>query len=178
MTIALCLGAGDCLEEDLRAALNLCEYDFVIACNDAVWHWPGHLDAGVSLHPEELGERREKRRGRGYPEPDEWIVAPNRTETWQSLVDHLLPGMAISGSSGLFTAKVALCDYGADKVVMAGIPLDVTLHCDGRKLFTDAYTYRDAWREIPERFRARMRSMSGWSADFLGRPDEKWLSGV
>lgn len=175
MSVALCLGAAECLDDDLKAALDLCEPDFIIACNDAIPHWPGRLDAAVSLHCDHQHARRELRRERGYPEPDEWLVAPNRDAGWQSLVDHLLPGMGVSGSSGLFAVKVGLFDFGADKAIIAGMPLDPTLHCDGRTIFTCAWTFRDAWREIPDRIKPRIRSMSGWTAQFLGRPDKEWL---
>ena len=175
MTAALSLGAAECLDADLAAALDLFQPDFVIACNDAIPHYPGHLDAAVSLHPDHQHARRDLRRERGCPDPDEWLVAPHRDAGWQSLVSHLLPGMGISGSSGLFAVKAALFVFGADKAVIAGMPLDPTLHCDGRTVFTCAWTFRDAWREIPEPIKPRIRSMSGWTADFLGRPDQEWL---
>lgn len=175
MSVALCLGAAECLDADLKAVLELCEPDFIIACNDAIPHWPGRLDAAVSLHPDHQEARRNLRMARGYPDPDEWLVAPYQAADWQSVIDYLVPGMFGSGSSGLFAVKVGLFDFGADKAICAGIPLDPTLHCNGGDAFTLAQTYRDVWKTIPRHLRRRIRSISGWTADYLGQPDKAWL---
>lgn len=176
MKVALCLGGADCVQDDWEAALDLFKPAYVIAANHVGFHWPHHLDAWVTLHPEHITRWRETRLANGYSDADEYLLHGNRLPEWCSQTGHMFPGMALSGSSGMMAAKVALCDFGADKVVLAGIPLLRQAHFFGaHDMFDAAGTYREAWQTIPPIYRARMRSMSGWTADFLGRPDKEWL---
>lgn len=178
MKTALCLGGADCVRDDWTAALDLFSPDLVVAANHVGTIWPGRLDAWVTLHPEHIAGWRAERQANGHPDADEYLLMGDHLPGWCSLTDHRFPGMDLSGSSGMMAAKVAICDLGADRVVLAGIPLLRQAHFFGaHDMFEAAGTYREAWKTIPARYRAMMRSMSGWTADFLGRPDKEWLDG-
>jgi hypothetical protein len=83
--------------------------------------------------------------------------------------------MDCSASSGGYAAKVAL-DDGFDRVVLAGVPMET-----GASHFTRAkpWLQRDSFtigfeKSVPF-FAGRVRSISGWTAEILGRPDPEWL---
>lgn len=176
MTVALCLGGGPSLQSDLEAALSLCEPDYIIACNDAGTVWPGPIDAWVTLHPEKLGDWRAQREANGYMPAAEYLAHGDYLPEWCDLVEFLFPGQVESGSSGMMAAKVALCDFGADRAILCGIPMDRAPHFFGGPIWEAAVGYRAAWQQVRSQYRARIRSMGGWTAEYLGKPDLEWLA--
>lgn len=181
MKTALVLGGGGCLWSDVREAMALGRFDVVVACNDAGTVWPGRLDAWVSLHPEKMGMWRARREKAGHPAPGRVFAAtearPDRVPVnVDETTDYLFPGQLASGSSGLFAAKVALIDLGADRAVLCGIPMMVKGgHFFDPTHWLGANSHRQGWLEAMPQITGRVRSMSGWTADQLGRPDKEWL---
>lgn len=175
MSICLVLGGGDTLHADLDAYTG--PIDGVVTANDAVAEWPGGVDAAVSLHPGYFLSKGwlRKREERGYAPPkrlighEEWKRggAPEGLE----LTEYRFPGVEKSGSSGLFAAKVALIDLGFERVVFCGVPLTVTPHFFGGDPWKFAENYRRVWLTLPDEYRNRMRSMSGWTRVYLGAPE-------
>lgn len=176
MNTALCLGGAASVQEDWTAALPLGEYDFVVACNDVGEIWPGRLDVWVTLHPEKLGGWRDQRRANGYPEAARYLVHGDYVPEWAELVEFRFPGQGDSGSSGLFAAKAALIDLGADRVVLAGIQLSRASHFYDAAQWEAAGGYRTVWEGLRPEYRVRIRSMSGWTAHFFGLPTTEWLA--
>lgn len=174
--VALCLGGAASLFEDIDAARSLGEYDYVVACNDAITVWPGKLDVAVTLHPEKLADWRELRLANGHPDAKRYLVHGDYVPAWAKLVEFRFPGQGDSGSSGLFTVKVALIDLGADRAVLAGIPLVRTSHFFDAAQWEAAGGYRAVWEGLRPEYRARIRSMSGWTAHFFGLPTTEWLA--
>lgn len=174
------LGGGACVWSDVGAALDLGEFDGVVACNDVGAAWPGPLDAWVSLHTGKMvlwGERR----ARAGHEPAKAIygqtqprgrAAPMASHT----VEFKFPGQSHTGSSGLFALKVALIDLGFDKAVLCGVPMEHSeRHFFDIKPWRGALSHRQGWKEALPVIRDRARSMSGWTREILGAPDEEWL---
>lgn len=182
MSIALVLGGARNVWTDVEAALALSPFDAVVTCNDVTAEWPGRIDAMATLHAEKAGIWIERRRRRGYPDPERVIgheaaKAYRRTPAVVTGFTSLyLPGQKDSGSSGLFAVKVALDDLGFDKAVCCGVPMT-----PGEKHFFDstawagAQAHRKGWNQALPAIKDRVRSMSGWTADLLGRPDKEWL---
>lgn len=170
MRIALCLGGAACLSKDV-AAVPI-EYHGVIACNDAGVWWSGELDAWATLHPENMEEWVARRRSNGLPDAKKIIShsVGRRGSGVNVLTDLKFPGMKYAGSSGLFMAKVALVDLGFDGVLLCGVPLTKTPHFFDDVKWDCSEQYREEWSHIPDRYRVRMRSMSGWTRNFLGGP--------
>lgn len=152
------------------------EFDFVIACNDVGAIWPGHLSAWVSLHPEKMGQWRDQRRANGHPEAARYMSHGDNLPSWMEPAEFRFHGQDRSGSSGLFAVKVALMELGADRAVLAGIPLERSSHFFDRERWEAAVGYRAAWEALRPCYRARMRSMSGWTAQFLGTPTADWIN--
>ena len=175
---ALVLGGAACLHDDIAAYTG--PVDGVVACNDAGAECPGHLDAWVTLHPAFLLTKGwlAKRAERGYPAAarlvahDEINRPVHRAKFPEGLefTDYRFPGQTISGSSGLFAAKVALMDLGFGRVVLCGVPMVVQPHFYGGEAWRKAEDFRAAWLSVPEEYRARMRSMSGWTRVLCGGP--------
>lgn len=112
--------------------------------------------------------------------PEYWMVSGEASyvdDRWMMATSGYMPGTGVYGSSGMFMAKVALFDFEVDVAVLAGVPLTDTPHCHSRKGFPAASTYQKRWQGLPVGIAARVRSMSGWTAGFLGEPDKEWLNG-
>lgn len=172
MTTALVLGGADCLWTDVEAYTG--PVDGVVACNDAGTVWPGFLDAWVSLHPESFPRWTAARAAAGH-HPAARLLAhqmpKNAPDIGVEVIPHKLPGMRYSANSGLFAAKVALCDLEFDRVVFCGVPLTPTAHFFDPRPWKVATQYHEYWAQIPPEYAARMRSMSGWTRELLGAPD-------
>lgn len=182
MTTALVLGGGHTLIADVAAYRG--DFDLVVACNDAGWWWPGPLRAWVTLHPQNFNNLKHRWLGRreenGYEPAQELVSHDDRK--WKGKPS----GMTIShwaftddekegsGSSGLFAAKFALIDLQADDVVLCGVPMTIEPHFfkdrGGADDWKSAQGFRNQWLKLPEAYKSRMKSMSGWSREFLGAP--------
>jgi len=166
VTLALVLGGATTVWDDVEAALALTEADGIVACNDIAADWPGPIDAAATLHPDLWPGWAERRASKGYPPAPQVF-----THGWA------FPGQDRSGSSGLFALKVALVDLGYDRAVLCGVPMD-----EQARHITEPWPWRSAeilragWRQALPAIGDRARSMSGWTADLLGRPTPDWLA--
>lgn len=173
MSLAAILGGAAGGFKELREIAH--RVDAVYAVNDAAAQYPGALAEFVTLHPEHLSRWLGERRAAGLPEPGD-IVAHSASEHVTEVDDYRWPGMDTSGSSGLFAAKRALLKH--EHVVLCGVPMDAARgHFFNSAPWTDVEAFREAWRLALPHLVDRVRSMSGWTADLLGRPDFLWLDG-
>ena len=94
--------------------------------------------------------------------------------------NYLFPGQTSSGTSGLFALKVALIDLGFDRAVLCGIPMqDEAGHLrDAAAPWSGAVAHWAGWLEAYPQIKDRARSMSGRTADLLGRPTAEWVAGA
>lgn len=180
MKTALVLGGAGNLWTDIEAALCLGEFHGVVACNDAGAAWPGELDAFVTLHAEKAPLWAERRVAAGHPFPKAILgheglgrkppLCMTGTTPWK------FPGQTSTGSSGLFALKVALIDLAFDKAVLCGVPMDAAPgHFFDTAAWRGAMSHRRGWHEALPTIKHRARSMSGWTREILGAPDEEWL---
>jgi hypothetical protein len=170
---ALVLGGAACVWDDVEYALDLSEFELVIACKRIVEHWKGPLDAFASLHPESIAASLRARREKGYS-MDFPVYCDRDSKDGRVSVDHLLADWA--GSSGLYGVAVAL-HLGADRVVLAGVPMDGGPHFDKPGDWETSTSYHKGWIRNQHRLNNVARSCSGWTRALLGRPDEAWLKG-
>jgi hypothetical protein len=184
-SVAVVLGSAIGGFDELRAVPR---YDAVFAVNDAAADYPGPLEAFVTLHPEHLPRWLAARQAAGYPAPK--AVVATRCDLVRdsrgALVDHAaveravtefadyrFPGMSGSGSSGLFAVKIALREF--ERVVLCGVPIDSRGHYFSHSLlFTECDAFRDAWGVALPYLKNRVRSLSGWTGELLGRPNSQW----
>jgi hypothetical protein len=179
-SVALVLGAADCLEADLARARTLIDPAdcLIVACNDAGFLWPGRLDAWVTMHPEQLAGRVAERERRGHPGGfATWTRPyPFGMEERERLCDHVIGAPWTGGSSGLLTLGVALDPYRVRAALLCGMPMDERQHAVTGREWLIAPKYREGWTLALGRIHADARSFSGWTAELLGEPDAEWLA--
>jgi hypothetical protein len=164
--IAVVLGGAVGAFDELSRASQIQPVRYLVAVNDAACHYPGKLDAFVTLHPEKLSGWLGARRTAGLPEPAT-VIAHTAAPLVTEVVDYQFPGQTGSGSSGLFAAKIAL-ERTALPVVLCGVPMQSErAHFFCEAPWDQVTQFRDAWVAMKPRL-ARVRSMSGWTASLLG----------
>lgn len=167
MRNALILGGAECVHDDLE---RLGEWDAVVfACNDFAANYPGTVDHFCTLHAEKLERWRKTRKDKGLNTDFE-----AHTHKRRALCGDVTLHTEWGGSSGLFCVKVAL-ELGFDRLVLCGVPLDPQHHFDRQRDWVDCFHYRKHWQKRLDLFKPFTRSMSGWTRELLGAPDEEWL---
>ncbi|HKB54508.1 MAG TPA: hypothetical protein VKD22_10945 [Ramlibacter sp.] len=171
---ALALGAAACLPDDVAALREMADIDgwLVLAANDGGAWWPGRLDHWCSLHADEMAEREAKRKANGYP--DGYRV-------WHG--KHLPAGEALDGATSAFLAVAVAYHLGHRRIVLCGCPMDRQGYAAPHMHHGDGVWpyYATYQRTIPSQAKQHpwlmdcVRSMSGWTAKFFGRPTEEWL---
>lgn len=168
--MAVVLGGGPTVWEDLVKATAIRVPDCVIATNDAGAYYPGHIHHWVTLHSEKMPKWWDDRLRAGHPPPDEvWFHAPS--------AKFVLPHRTTSdwgGSSGLLATKLAL-ELGYDKIVLCGIPMEDGPHFHTETRMVGTGRYWRAWEENASQLADKVRSYVGRTAQLLGKPDEVWL---
>lgn len=179
--LMIIVGSAACVRADLAALRRLLGkrpwptgLPPVIAINRQISDFAGDIVAGVTLHPENAPDFRA---GRQQQAP--WKLWTGREGDDRPGVDRTINRhFAWHGTSAAFAVQVGLEHLGATKLVLVGCPIDATPHYDGPHTLDDRGRlnwYREGWTKMPPHIRARVRSMSGWSADYLGAPDKEWL---
>ena len=181
LTTAVIYGGARCLEADLRA-LPLLSHYLRVGINDALYTLRD-LDCVATLHPENVrggGPDKEwlrKRRENGWADVPVWThnaawADQEGFRVWRS-GDAAEDTIWTRGSSGLFAVGVALHALKADRVILCGVPMD---HSPNRYRDEDEWKqwqrYRIGWTQARDRgMLENVRSVSGWTADLLGRPE-------
>lgn len=177
---ALVLGSARCMWDDVERALDLTEFDGVVAAKGVGEVWPGHLDAWVTLHPEKIRKSIDARSRAGYPRCLRVFAHKTDAHSRRYVTDpvpYKFDSQNNSGSSGLFAVKVALEHLGFDRVVLCGMPLDRSQgRLDGLDLWHGSNTFEKGFRESFPLIKDRVRSMSGVTKQLLGEPTVQWLT--
>ena len=174
---ALCIGGAERVFEDIHQALALFTPDLIIVANTIGKDWPGKIHAWCSLHPYNVPKWAQMRANNGYPPAESYYTRVQRLRKAPAGYDFKgVPGKG--GASGMLTVRVARDVFKATHIVLAGIPMsEEKTHYNDSKSWKDAPLYRDAWiRE--KHLLTRVRSVSGWTGSFLGRPTVDWLTSI
>jgi hypothetical protein len=174
--VGLVIGGSPAVWEEFAAAQALVgdRAHEVIATNHAGRLFGGDIDAWVTLHPELFEPWREERaRARLNTDYRALVYAGRKavsgTEPYRQ---------RWNGSSGLFAAQLALEVLGCAGVILCGVPLEREA---GHFQTPGAWKMADHYREAALKAKAEgapIRSISGWTADLFGRPDEEWLASL
>lgn len=173
----------------------------VVAVNEIGVYWPGRLDHWVTMHPEKFDavgpdgdglwrQRRADLFGGEGPATTTAAVTWG-TDRRPDLVDRVLEDADqwIGGSSGLLAVGVARA-LGCRRIVLAGLGITAEPHwterwaaaADGERAGEEerAWEYADvhwpSWEEKAPELLGRVRSVSGRTAELLGRPTVDWLT--
>lgn len=171
--VAICVGGGNDPLAEYEAAAAICVAagktiaNFV--CNDALSIFPGPVHHGCTLHPDKWQYWRTIRERSGFPAPlrlwahRSYPGFTDHTKDWQ-------------GSSGLFMVKAAR-ELGYTHIILAGIPMTTEgSHFARQQVWNAAAGFRKGWARVQGSLRPFVRSMSGWTNDHFGMPDEAWLN--
>lgn len=177
--LAVVIGTGRCMYEDLKIFKPEREGAQVVALNDAILHYADRVHHGVSLHPEHPPLWRALRHTHGCE--NSYVLTHASHEPRHAICEHLWPDfvwphieLATGGTSSLFAVMVALA-LGYEKVVLLGVPMDGTGHFYDPPWVNDqvflAENIKMEWMWCRERkFRDRVKSVSGRTREWLGAP--------
>lgn len=153
-----------------------------MAVNDAGVMYPHQIDYWLTLHLEKLGPWIQRRITNAYPDPYAiYTHRPLVARERNNLFYH--PDMFRhndqedwDGGSGLFACKLAI-ELGIEKIILCGVPMTVEgAHFFDDTPWTDAEKYRSAWFKHVKKLNNKVKSMSGWTMELLGKPDSEWLN--
>jgi hypothetical protein len=170
---AIVAGAADGVFDEVAAAMHIFDDPVVIAANDVGMYLP-RVDHWVSLHADNLGIWKAIR----WLHPGEYDTKYHSIDK-RPFVDYVWSGLTpLFCLSGYFAMQIAWI-MGAEPIVLAGCPGDGTRRFFEAKPRSD-FKYgadpndggsRDQliheMDRLP-RFKATVRSMSGWTKEFFG----------
>lgn len=142
-----------------------------MALNDAIAHYPGRIDYAVSLHPECMKDWQKGRKG------NQDFVTVSLGESPGARIDHTIPELWRGGSSSLYACQVAIELFGFREILLCGVPMTDTLHAtffEGEEptVFAGSARFRHGWIRSQSLLKPYVRSMSGWTRELLGGPQE------
>ena len=85
----------------------------------------------------------------------------------------LNPPSGWSGSSALLGALGAI-RMGYTKIILCGCPLEGDIPVTPGVRYD---VYQKGWQSHEKQVRGRVKSMSGWTKTFLGKPTDGWING-
>jgi hypothetical protein len=182
---ALVIGCAANVWDEVRRARDLCSFQAVYCVKIAGVHYRGGYFSWVGLHPEWVEKYGAERAALGLHSQYETVAPPDgelgtagKGAKIDRRVSYRYSGMDCSASSGGYAAKVAL-DDGFDRIVLAGVPMETgASHFTRGKPWLQRDSFTIGFEKSVPFFAGRVRSMSGWTAEILGRPDDVWLGSV
>ncbi len=161
------IGAAPDVLVDLAAVPRVCMFDYMAIGVDAVAVTTYPLRYVVTYHPDDIPEIHKKRAQCGGN--SDFVLISHEKKAG---VDRVVPHKTPSGSSALLGVMAALED-GYEKIVLCGCPLI------GKNVKGNQYaSFQKGWKAVEGLVRGRVKSMSGWTAEFLSMPTPEWLLGT
>ena len=177
------MGIAPCLEEDLDAVKGKSLYDFMaigLDCSDRVRF---DIQHATTYHTDEFIGFRERRAIIGgnlnYLTHSHENIDANfcASRGVVMTIDHIWPLLdcsPFSGSSSLLGCQAAI-GLGYKKIILCGCPMS------GKNPNASVHDYdlfQQGWTKHVDNLQLKkyVRSMSGWTRDFLGAPDIIWLT--
>jgi len=159
------IGRAPCWSADFKSLTAMVpEVDVMTVGKDC--EYAGHVDFFATYHPADIPVYFTKRKSSGQNTDYKVICHVNEENRPADLVfryEHP------SGSSALLGTQAAIY-LGYKKIVLCGCPLE------GVNEQNYSYTsFQKGWVKHKAGLENKVRSMSGWTAKFLGQPDLEWL---
>lgn len=179
MKAFLIVGSAACVRKDLSAARrwNLP----IIALNTQIRDLELPIAHGCTLHPEQAKPWHDGRDALAAQQGVPWTLWSGPEGDGMAWMDRCIDrNFAWHGTSALFAVDVALRMLRADRVVLAGCPIDKTAHYDGPHTLDDRDRlgwYREGWAKAFPTIRHKVRSLSGFTRELLTAPTSEWLRG-
>ena len=167
--ILIITGSAACVNEDIEALRpigRLQPCDYLAVGFDAVdkYAWP--IKYVATYHPEKIDMTRERRASIGGNTDYKLICHEQRPGVDIVIRDWWKP----SGSSALLGVQAGLM-AGYKKIILCGCPLT------GKNSDGASYEhFRGGFEARKAEIAPYVRSMSGWTADLLGKPTPEWFA--
>ncbi len=170
--ILIITGSAPCVTDDLAVLIRDVlipadvDADYMAIGLDAVDKHKSRIEYVATFHPVDIPGIHERRRASGGNE-DFQIISHWRTPG----VDILVPDFwKPTGSSSLLGVQAALTIMDYQRVILCGCPLD------GKNADGSSYaTFREGWKKRGKEVKGRVKSMSGWTLEFLGAATIEWI---
>lgn len=177
---AVVVGRARGATEEYEAARLLCTFDAVLVVGAMMTLFPYRIDHAVSFHAELFDLWASERARAGFSRVGCYWGARYKGRCLGEGVASASPmhfADCLGGSSGFLAADgVALGALGAERVVLAGIPMMASACHEGDPVYwAEADVYWDTWEGALPRLQDRVKSMSGRTRDALGAPTKEWL---
>jgi len=163
--VIVLIGCAPCWDNDLNRFKEF-GISFDIGAIGLDCPYEGEIKYFFTYHPDDIQLNNEKRKKRGLS-LDYTIISHvfdknhmvSQTEPWESP----------SGSSAMLGTLFSM-RIGYKKIILCGCPLE------GNNDKGFSYKpFRKGWETRKEKVINKVKSMSGWTAEFLGKPEEDWL---
>lgn len=184
MQTLIIIGSAPCIGEDLAALEQLMigraghdesdhpacleECDYMLIGLDSVDKYLGPVQYLCTFHPDDIPACLQRRSAAGG-NTDYQVIAHKACEEHHPDIKY--PGVDIihpyeppTGSSSLLGVLAAV-KFGYQRIILAGCPLDVIPYI----------TFQRGWEAHLDRYVGKVRSLSGWTRNFLGYPTKEWL---
>jgi hypothetical protein len=156
-------GDGPNLLEDMALVPDLDAYD-ILAVNESCDRYPHPIRYMATYHPEFIVKRVADKRREAGGNMDYRVIAHKAFEGVDTIIkDWWRP----SGSSSLLGIQAALMVLGYGRVILCGCPLEGPDRAGKPNLYEP---YRKGYEARKKEMQGRVKSMSGWTRDFLGSP--------
>jgi hypothetical protein len=184
-------GSSECLWSDYLKAIDLTEKEDLMCVNlSAICFHHRRINHLVTLHHGTMKnfyaaamiQRTEREE---YPRQRRKAVINKK---FKKILTHSISGNSKvdlvwdignpGGTSGLFATQIALA-LGYEKIILCGIPINNTRRfydSPNHKFKYEGISQQEPWQIANKKFDNRVRSMSGKTAELLGKPDKKWLT--
>jgi hypothetical protein len=157
------IGRADCWKEDFeRAKLLLCDFHVMAIGKDCPYE--GEVKYFVTYHAQDISEYKKKR------ENEQFLVIGDKPKPGVDIIEKHTTGRT-TGSSALLGASAAI-RLGYTKIILCGCPLQ---GINPVNRFQPYEHFQKGWVARRGDVIQYVRSMSGWTRDFLGEPTMEWL---
>ncbi len=175
-SILIIIGSAPCAGQDMANMMSLLDgryavADYMLIGLDAVEKVRVHVKYFATYHPVDIVPAREKRAAIGG-NTDYKIISHQQyasDDDGVNLVDLIIPHEGPSGSSALLGTLAGL-QIGYKKIVLCGCPL---VGVNDKQ--SDYAHFQKGWEAKKAALGDCVRSLSGWTKDFLGEPTRGWL---
>ena len=161
------IGAAERAKRDLDSFEVLCyNYDIMAIGIDALKNCEQPVKYVATYHPEDIPLIKKEMLAKGF---HGYKIIHQDKIADVDIVELFVPP---SGSSALLGTLAAI-KLGYTKIILTGCPL---IGQDRTKAKFDYATFREGWKNKEVVVKSNVRSMSGWTAEFLGMPTTEWLN--
>lgn len=173
MRYLLIIGSAPCVENDYNTICSFIDennMDYLLVGLSSIKKWDKRVDYVATYHPKDLKDIRKKRKEING-NIDYKIICHEIDKTVNEKIDIRIPYRPPSGSSALLGVLAGIT-LGYEKIILCGCPLE------GENSKNASYKqFQKGWvKYTDQKIFEKVKSMSGWTAEFLGSPIKKMVN--